>query len=276
MKSVSLDAYTSTDLLRALSRFDLRAKSFIIKPNFTQLCAGTTDEASLGQLFKALTEQPHEPEVWLAEIPNVNAPPLREVIKGLGLVGIIEEYGVGVRYLDELPPSEYEEFASLRIPRLFLRRREGRLIVVAPPKEHRFLPGGVIPSQLEPRLEGYSGVMKTLAVGVLHKDDKRKSHGVTEAIRERYGTENLRLLWSMMTDQEKGSLREEHNRIVHQILYRVVKPGDIFILTKRGMLGGHLNGTPVNTDRWIIGHDPRRVDELGVRRLIELKKSSHH
>ena len=68
-----LNAYPTNDLPNELLQFDLKSENFIIKPNFTQACAGTTDRHSLEQLFKTLTEQPIKPEIQLVEMPNVNA-----------------------------------------------------------------------------------------------------------------------------------------------------------------------------------------------------------
>ena len=116
--------------------------------------------------------------------------------------------------------------------------------------------------------------MKSLAVGIVHKDDMRKTHGVSGAITEKYETENLRILWTMMSEEEKIIVKEEHNRIINQIIERIIKPGDIFILTNRGMLGDHINGTTVTTDGWIVGDDPKKVDELGVKLLLKLKRGS--
>ena len=271
---MNLNAYSFIDLPSELKRFDLQSKHFIIKPNFTQICAGTTDRHSLEQLCKTLAKQPIKPDIQLVEIPNVNAPPLRQVIRELNVVDTIKKYGVRVLYLDEHSLSEFGKFLSFHMPNLILQRSEERLIVIAPPKEHKFLPGGIEISNLTPYLDGYSGVMKNLAVGITHKDDMRKTHGVSEAITEKYKTENLRFLWSMMTEEEKMIVKENHNRIINQIVERVIKPGDIFILTNRGMLRDHINGTPVTTDCWVIGHDPKKVDELGVQLLIEAKKDS--
>lgn len=272
---MNFNAYSSNDLSRLLNQFDIDSDNFIIKPNFTQVCAGTTDKHSLEQLFKTLVELPIKPEIKLVEIPNVNAMPLRHVIKELNLVETIKKYGVRVVYLDEQSLSEYGKYLYFHIPNLLLQRREERLIVITPPKEHKFLPGGIKISQLTPHLNGYSGVMKSLAVGIVHKDDMRKTHGVSEVIIEKYETENLRILWSMMTEEEKIIVKEKHNWIINQIIEQVIKPEDIFILTNRGMLRDHINGISVTTDCWIVGQDPKKVDELGVKLLIELKKDSN-
>ncbi len=271
---MSLDVRTSTDLLAALRDFDLSAKKFIIKPNFTQVCAGTTDAASLELLFKVLVEQPHRPEVWLAEIPNINAPPLREVIRGLGLEESIRKHGIKVDYLDEAGPEKYEEFSPFRIARPFLGGREARVIVIAPPKEHAFLPGGVSPFPFRPYLKGYSGIMKNFAIGVLHKEDKRKTHGVTPEMRDKHKTENLRMLWEKLSEEEKMLLQERHNRIVSDLMRHVFQSKDIFILTKQGLLEDHLNGTRVQFDEWVVGYDPTKVDQTGAERLANLKRKA--
>ena len=271
---MNLSVYSSINLPSVLKRFDLQSKNFIIKPNFTQVCAGTTDTNSLDQVCKTLSEQPIEPKIQLVEIPNVNAPPLRQVIRELDVVDTLNKYGVRIVYLDELSLSEYGKFSSFHIPNLFLQRCEERLIVITPPKEHKFLSGGIEISALTPYLDGYSGVMKNLAVGIIHKNDMRKTHGVSKVIVEKYETENLRFLWSIMTEEEKMVIKENHNRIINQIIERVIKPKDIFILTNRGMLRDHIKGMPVKIDCWVIGNDPRKVDELGVQLLIEAKKDS--
>ena len=77
-----------------------------------------------------------------------------------------------------------------------------------------------------------------------------------------------------IVETEKMVIKENHNRIINQIIERVIKPKDIFILTNRGMLRDHIKGIPVKIDCWVIGNDPRKVDELGVQLLIEAKKDS--
>ena len=121
---MNFNAYFSNDLSRLLNQFDITTVNFIIKPNFTQVCAGTTDKNSLEQLFRTLVELPVKPEIQLVEIPNVNAPPLRQVIKDLNLVETLKKYGVRVVYLDEQTRPEYGQYLSLRIPNLLLERRE--------------------------------------------------------------------------------------------------------------------------------------------------------